>query len=199
MILNTPVINRILLAIVAVGGFGLQIAMAQEAADQTAEIRDPYMINPGDKLGIVVWKEEDLQRVVTVRPDGAFSFPLAGDIYAEGKSVDEVRAIIEEKLSRYIPDLVVTVSTEELLGNKIYVIGQVNNPGQFIVTTYVDVTQALSIAGGANPFAKTNDIKILRRTNGRLNAIKFRYGDIEAGKRLEQNIMLKPGDIVVVP
>jgi polysaccharide export outer membrane protein len=173
--------------------------MAQEAEFTTTAIENPYTINPGDRLAVIVWKEPDLQRTVVVRPDGAFSFPLVADINAKGKTVEDVRRDLELRLSKYIPDLVVTVSAEELLGNKIYVIGQVNRPGEFVASSSVDVTQALSMAGGTTPFAQTNDIKILRRADGRLMALRFRYGDIEAGKRLEQNILLEPGDTIVVP
>ena len=199
MILKPSGLGRILFFIAAITLTGLP-AHAQDEAGQDEATRALYTVNPGDVLAISVWKEEDLQRGVIVRPDGRFSFPLAGDVQAEGKTIEEITRILEEKLSRYIPDLVVTVSAEQILGNKIYVIGQVNSPGQFVVSTQVDVTQALSIAGGANAFAQTNDIKILRRNrDGRQSAIRFRFGDIEAGKRLEQNIVLQPGDVVIVP
>jgi polysaccharide export outer membrane protein len=158
-----------------------------------------YKINPGDIISISVWRESDLQREVLIRPDGKFSFPLAGDINAKGKSVEQVRELLTTKLSRYIPDLVVSVSVLAINGNKVYVIGQVNRPGDISVNPNIDIMQALSIAGGANPFAQLNDITILRRTENGLISIPFRYGDIEKGKRLEQNIVLKAGDVVVVP
>jgi polysaccharide export outer membrane protein len=158
-----------------------------------------YKINPGDIISISVWRESDLQREVLIRPDGKFSFPLAGDINAKGKSVEQVRELLTKKLSRFIPDLVVSVSVLAINGNKVYVIGQVNRPGDISVNPNIDIMQALSIAGGANPFAQLNDISILRRTENGLISIPFRYGDIEKGKRLEQNIVLKAGDVVVVP
>jgi polysaccharide export outer membrane protein len=158
-----------------------------------------YKINPGDIIAISVWREDDLQREVLIRPDGKFSFPLAGDINAKGKSVEQVRELLTKKLSRFIPDLVVSVSILAINGNKVYVIGQVNRPGDISVNPNIDIMQALSIAGGANPFAQLNDISILRRTENGLISIPFRYGDIEKGKRLEQNIVLKAGDVVVVP
>ena len=158
-----------------------------------------YLLNPGDRLSITVWKEQDLQRQVLVRPDGSFSFPLAGDINARNKSVEQVRDELAQRLSRFIPDPVVTVATEEVLGNRIYVIGQVNRPGEFVASSRVDVVQALSIAGGFAVFAQKNDVKILRRVNGELQAIPFRYGDIEKGKNLGQNQILQSGDVIVVP
>jgi polysaccharide export outer membrane protein len=171
---------------------------AQEEMPSAVPTAD-YKINPGDILQISVWREEDLQREVLVRPDGKFSFPLAGDIDARNKSVEEVRSLITERLSRYIPDLVVSVAVLQINGNKIYVIGQVQRPGDFVVNPQVDVLQALAMAGGVTPFAEVNDIQILRRTGDNQQTLKFRYRDVENGKRLEQNILLKAGDVVVVP
>jgi polysaccharide export outer membrane protein len=94
---------------------------------------------------------------------------------------------------------VVTISVSQVLGNKIYVIGQVNKPGDFVVNPQVDVMQALSMAGGLTAFADTNDIKILRRTGERQTAISFKYNDVLKGKDLSQNIVLQSGDIVAVP
>jgi len=165
---------------------------------ETAPTPD-YKINPGDVLQVSVWREEDLQREVLVRPDGKFSFPLAGDIDARNQSVEDIRLKLTESLSRYIPDLVVSVAVLQINGNKVYVIGQVNRPGDFVVNPMVDVVQAISMAGGPTPFAEVNDIKILRRNGGELEAIEFRYRDIERGKRLFRNIVLQAGDVIVVP
>jgi len=167
----------------------------------TAAIPDTsdYLVNPGDILSVSVWKEEGLQEEVLVRPDGKFSFPLAGDIKAQGHSIQQIREKLTAELSKFIPDLVVSVSVRQINGNKVYVIGQVNRPGEFIANPQVDVVQALSIAGGMNAFAELNDIKILRRVDGVLKALNFRYRDIEKGKQLEQNVMLQAGDVVVVP
>lgn len=150
-------------------------------------------------LQISVWREEDLDQEVLVRPDGGFSFPLAGDINAIGKTVDELRAEVTERLSRYIPDLVVTVTVTQINGNKIYVIGQVNAPGEFIVNPQVDVMQALSIAGGTTAFAAVDNIFVLRRQNGTQIQLPFRFSDVTRGRNLSQNILLESGDVVVVP
>jgi polysaccharide export outer membrane protein len=169
-------------------------ALAQSDGSQA------YLIQPGDLLEVSVWKEEDLQREVLVRPDGQISFPLVGDIDARGKTVSELRAEITARLQKYIPNLVVTVTVARILGKRIYVIGQVNNPGEFVVNPGVDVMQALSMAGGTTPFAKLGDIIILRRnSDGNQSAIRFRYNQVESGRSLDQNIMLNNGDVVVVP
>ncbi len=159
-----------------------------------------YTVKPGDVLAISVWKEPDLQGPVLVRPDGAFSFPLAGQMDARGKSVQELQQMITDKLRKFISDPVVTVSVQEIKGNKVYVIGQVNKPGDFVVNPRVDVMQALSMAGGTTPFAALGDIMILRRTDaGQQQALPFRYTDVVRGRNLDQNITLQAGDVVVVP
>ncbi len=160
---------------------------------------DQYQLQPGDVLMVSVWKEENLNSEVIVRPDGRISFPLVGEAQASGNSVEALRKVITEQLKKYIPDPVVTVSVRQLLGNKVYVIGKVNRPGEFQALRNVDVMQALSTAGGTSTYAALNKIKILRRENGKLRAIPFRYGDVEKGEDLEQNIILKAGDVVVVP
>ncbi len=171
--------------------------LAQE--QQASGAVDAYEVQPGDLLEISVWKEPDLQREVLVRPDGAFSFPLSGEIDARNKTVNDLRLEVTARLARYIPELVVTVTVVQINGNKVYVIGQVNQPGVFVVNPRVDVMQALSMAGGTTPFADVNDIRILRRKGGKQSAIGFRYLDVARGRALEQNIMLESGDVVVVP
>lgn len=158
-----------------------------------------YQVQPGDLLSVSVWKEDYLQSDVLVRPDGGITFPLAGDVMAAGRTVEQVTRDVAAKLSRYIPDPVVTVAVKEIRGNRIFVLGQVQRPGVFVMNPRVDVMQALALAGGTTPFAATNDIKILRRSDGGQQILEFRYKEVEGGRRLDQNIMLESGDIIVVP
>ena len=168
--------------------------MAQE------ERNSPYYVQAGDVLEISVWKEEDLQKQVLVRPDGRISFPLIGDVSVAGKTIDGLRQEITDRLVAYIPDLTVTVTLQSINGNRIYVIGQVKSPGSFVINPRVDVMQALSLAGGTTAFAALDEIVILRReADGSQRAVRFRYKDVTKGRSLEQNIMLHSGDIVVVP
>ncbi len=168
---------------------------------QESPYRDaPYTVKPGDTLSVSVWKEPDLSGPQLVRPDGTFSIPLVGQVDARDKTVMQLQQIVTERLHRFIADPVVTVSVQSIEGNKVYVIGQVAKPGEFIVNPRVDVIQALSMAGGMTPFAKLGDIMILRRlADGRQQAIPFHYTDVEHGKDLQQNITLEAGDVVVVP
>ena len=134
-----------------------------------------------------------------MRPDGGVSFPLAGDVSADGKTTQELTDALAAKLKRYIPDPVVTVSVKQIGGNRVYVLGKVNRPGEYAFSKPVDVMQALALAGGATPFAEVNDIRILRREGGVLHSLSFRYAEVERGKELAQNVLLQSGDTVVVP
>jgi len=171
---------------------------AEDTASADAEANF-YEIQPGDLLEISVWREEYLEREVVVQPDGRISFPLVGVLTAAGSTVDEVQISVAERLAQYIPDPVVTVSIREIRGNRVYVLGQVNSPGQFIINPRIDVVQALALAGGTTPFAELNDIKILRRTDDSQILIGFRYNDVTRGRNLDQNIILQSGDVVLVP
>ena len=186
-------------------GFLLTLVLASAAVAAPPVPSGPpadvsYTVKPGDTLLVAVWKEPDLQGPVLVRPDGMFSFPLAGQMDARNKTVAELQQELTAKLKKYISDPVVTVSIQEIKGNKVYVIGQVQKPGDFVVNPRVDVMQALSMAGGTTPFAALGDIMILRRTdNGQQQALPFKYTDVVRGRNLGQNIMLQAGDVVVVP
>lgn len=184
-----PAVRRVIVGIVFVMGLWSS-ADAQQAS---------YNVQPGDVLEISVWKEPELQRQVLVRPDGAFSFPLVGEVDARGKSVPELNKIVSERLGRYIAEAVVTISVQQINGNKIYVLGQVNKPGEFIVNPSVNIMQALSMAGGMTPFAATNDIIVLRGQGKAQTAMAFRYNDVVRGRSLDTNIQLLSGDVVVVP
>lgn len=177
----------------------LSLMLLPFSPSHAAPPADAYLIEPGDVLEISVWREEDLTKAVVVRPDGGLSFPLAGNVQASGKSVEQLQTEVVEKLKKYIPDPSVTVAVQQLSGNKVYVIGKVNRPGEFPVTRNVDVMQALSMAGGMTPYAAANKIRILRREGAKQTAIPFAYGELEKGVSLEQNITLKAGDVVVVP
>lgn len=172
-------------------------SFAQEEA--AAPQRQAYRVNAGDRLEISVWREEELQREVLVRPDGGISFPLAGELLAEGRTVAEIREELQGRLARYIPDLVLTVTVVDVSGNRIFVIGQVANAGSFVMNPELDVMQALSLAGGTTPFASLKDIRILRRQGNRRTAMQFDFTDVARGRALEQNIVLQSGDVVVVP
>ena len=174
---------------------GVNTVFAQDRGASDLE----YQIGPDDLLDISVWKEESLQRKVVVRPDGKISFPLIGEVQAASHSAEEIQNDITQRLKKYIPDPVVTVVIDKVSAYKIYVIGEVKNSGQYQVGHYLDVVQALALAGGLTPYAAENKIKILRRENNVVTVIPFEYAKVEAGIELKQNIILKRGDVVIVP
>ena len=158
-----------------------------------------YLLGPEDIVKISVWKDEHLTQEVVVRPDGMISFPLVGDVPAAGRTIEDVRLELVKRLNRFVQSPQVSVLAIKILSYKIYVIGRVNKPGEFLVGHYTDVLQALSLAGGLNQFAAENDIRIMRRNRGEQQVFQFRYGDVRKGKEMGQNIILERGDVVVVP
>lgn len=176
----------------------LFISCAWSVSLSAAEL-PPYTVEAGDLLQVSVWKEPDLQLEVLVRPDGGFSMPLIGEVRAMGKTVEALREEIAKRIGAFVPDAVVTVAIHQLSGDKIYVLGKVSRPGEYAVNRYIDVMQALSMAGGTTTFAELNDITILRRDDDGQRAIAFNYDQVSEGKHLEQNIILHSGDVVVVP
>ena len=132
-------------------------------------------------------------------PDGKISFPLIGEIRAEGKTVAQLKAEIETKISRFVPNPTLSLIVGQVNSMLIYVIGKVNNPGRFVIPSEINVLQALAMAGGFNPFAEENKTKIFREKDGKTVILDFRYKDVAKGKDLKQNINLKRGDVIVVP
>lgn len=191
-------LKDVIFALSVLTGLYSAASFAQEGA-KSSVTGPSYGVQPGDILQISVWKEEGLDQEVLVTPDGRLSFPLVGNIAAQGHTVQQLDEAIKKKLEKFIPDPAVTVSLRQNLGNMIYVIGKVNKPGEFPVNRYVDVMQALSMAGGMTAFADRDDIRILRRDGEAQQATPFDYDEVEEGKNLEQNIVLQAGDVVVVP
>jgi polysaccharide export outer membrane protein len=183
----------------SVGLFLLFTSSMMPAADVMAQSAEDYQLQPGDQIEVSVWGEEELQRTVLVRPDGKFAFPMAGEITAAGRSPLETQIELTRKLLTFIPEAVVTVSVTGFEGNKIYVIGQVEKPGSFVMNPKINVLQALSLAGGTTPFAALDDIIIIRGTGASQRVFSFAYNRIIRGRNLEQNIELESGDVVVVP
>jgi polysaccharide export outer membrane protein len=203
-------LQRLLLAcvIVAPWPLGSALVFAQAQADgKPAAVSsrvpdiDPstYRVGPEDLLELSVWREDALKKEALVRPDGGISYPLIGEVQAAGKTVLEIREEIAKRLEKFIPDAVVSVTILKVGSQRVYVIGKVNKPGEFPVGRYVDVLQALSMAGGLTPFADSNDIRVMRRDGERQVVLPFEYGRVVRGQKLEQNIQLRAGDVIVVP
>ena len=162
-------------------------------------VPDGYKLQPGDVLQVVVWKETDLQSEVLIRPDGGISFALAGDMQAAGMTTDQLRSDLETRVRRLVPGAVVTVSVKAPNGNRVFVIGKVNRPGDFPLLRPIDVMQAISMAGGVTPLASADHIRVLHREGARQTSVRFRYSEVTKGRHLEQNVLLQSGDTVIVP
>ncbi len=168
--------------------------------DQKQDInQNNYIIGPTDVLEIQVWREPNLSRTVPVRPDGKITLPLLDDVHAAGLTPLELKAKLEEALSKYIANPTVSVSVQEIHSKNIYVMGKVNSPGPFPLQQGLTVLQALSLAGGLAEWADEDNIIIIRTENGQQKKIKFDYSKVAVGKDLNQNILLKPGDTIIVP
>ena len=170
-----------------------------EVKNTQLNLGQDYIIGPGDQLGISVWRDDTLTRSVVVLPDGKIQYPLIGEIVAGGKSVAQLKQEFVEKLSGYVVDSDISVEVKQSNSLFIYVIGKVNNPGRQLLTANTTVLQALAIAGGPNPFADKDDIKIFRQDSDRTQMFYFRYSQVVSGNYLDDNLLLKRGDVIVVP
>lgn len=160
----------------------------------------PYRLNPGDRIDITVWHEDNLHTKTVILPDGTLSVPLVGQVTAAGKTLIELGSDLRHRLADYLATPEVNVRLVSAQGNKVYVTGEVVHPGAFIMVRPTDVMQALSMAGGLTPYAHKSRIQVLRReTGGRFTRFPFDYGDVEDGDELDTNIPLKGGDTIVVP
>jgi len=181
----------------ACSSYGIRQPDPQSLSEPVAQ--EGYALQPGDVIRVSVWGEPELDEVVLVRPDGGISFPLVGEVYAEGRSIEEVEYEISERLAVYIPDPAVSVSLQQGEGNRIYVTGRVASPGVFLVNRPITILQAISLAGGLTPFADKDKIIVLRQDGETQRSFPFNYKDVQKGRALAQNIVLRPGDTLVVP
>lgn len=203
MAYNNPgvFISLVLGAVFLCGGTGCSQfeSTGRSAMKRQMPAGTDYVLGAEDVLTISVWKDEHLTKEVVVRPDGSVSFPLVGDVQAAGRTVEELRADIAKRLTKFMPNPQVSVAVAKVLSYRVYVLGRVNKPGEYMVGHAADVLQALSMAGGLTPFAAENDIRVIRRINGEQQVFPFQYGEAKKGKDLEHNILLQRGDVVMVP
>lgn len=162
-------------------------------------VSDDYRVGPGDVIDVLVWKEPEVSSSVVIRPDGKISLPLINDLEVTGKTPLEIREIVVEKLSPYINFPNVTVTVKQVNSKKVYIIGEVNGAGAYQMTQPITVLQILTEAGGLRPFADQKSIYILRMNNGKQEKFSFNYKDVVKGEKMQQNILLQPGDTIVVP
>jgi polysaccharide export outer membrane protein len=172
---------------------------ATTAAASAAAVPSDYVIGAEDVLGVLFWREAEMSGDVAVRPDGMITLPLVGDIKAAGLRPDALRDTIQQAAGKYLTDPNVTVVVRQLNSRKVFITGQVQTPGAHPLTGPRTVMQLIALAGGLNEYADSEHITIMREEGGKTRSFKFNYKDVSKGKKLEQNIQLKPGDTVVVP
>lgn len=163
------------------------------------ELPPEYVIGPEDQLGVVFWRDADMSGDVTVRPDGKITLPLIGEVDAQGITPDALKVRIEQAASKFQNDVSVAVVVRQINSRKVFITGQVASPGAYPLTAPRTVMQIIALAGGLTEFADKKKISIMRTENGRATSFKLNYNEVAQGKKLEQNILLKPGDTVVVP
>jgi polysaccharide export outer membrane protein len=202
----------ILIAAMAAGIGLLEDAWAQESSSKKedgkgstaalpkAATEDPaYVIGEDDVLAINVWKEGEISRTVPVRPDGKISLPLVNDVQAAGLTPMQLGMVITERLRKFLAEPQVTVIVTTINSRRIYLVGEVGRAGAFPMLPNMTIMQALASAGGFTQFANLKEIYVLRNENGKQIKIPFNYKEALKGNRPEQNVMLKPGDTIVVP
>jgi len=174
-------------------------APAQQAAGATVPVEAGFTIGPEDVLGVIVWREADVSGDVTVRPDGMITLPLIRDVKASGLTPQELADRVQAALREFITDASVTVVVRQMNSRKVFITGEVARPGAYALTSSMSVMQLIAVAGGLNEFAEGKSISVMRIEGGKTKTFPFDYKNVANGKKPAQNIVLKPGDTVVVP
>jgi polysaccharide export outer membrane protein len=197
-------ITAMLTAFVASGASAQQSAAAAPKSPaavkaQVASTLDEYRIGPEDVLSISVWKNDPMSRVLPVRPDGMISLPLLDDVMAAGLTPTELRNLLAQKLAEYVPSPAVTVIVTDIKSFKVSVIGEVVRPARYELKSRTSVLDVLAMAGGFNQFAARTRVVVLRQEGDKKLRIPFNYNRVTTGGSEEENVYLRPGDIVLVP
>lgn len=158
-----------------------------------------YTIGADDVLEVIVWREKDLSAEVKVRPDGKVSLPLVNDIQAGGLTPEAFRAAVTSAVTKFVEAPSVTVIVKQINSRQVFVMGEVVKPGTYPLTAPTTVLQLLAQAGGPTPYAKVDEIGVMRTVDGKTTRHLFNYKEVSRGRKIEQNIMLRPGDTVIIP
>ena len=191
--------------------FAAPLAARQTAPNQTpppavvaataaaAKTPDDYVIGPEDVLTIVFWRERDMSTEVAVRPDGKITLPLINDVMAAGLTPEQLRATLTTESKGFLEDPSVSVVVKTINSRKVFITGQVAKPGTYNLTAPMSVMQFIAVAGGLNEFARRKEIIVMRTEDGKQVTYPFDYSAVIKRSKLQQNILLRPGDTVVVP
>ena len=158
-----------------------------------------YVIGPEDVLTIYFWREKDLSGDVIVRPDGRISLPLLNEFAAAGLTPGQLRELVMTAADKYVQDPNLTVIVKQINSRRVYITGMVNKSGPYPLMAPTTVLQLIAMAGGLQDYANKSRIAVMRIKNGKSVGYRFNYEEVTVGKNLNQNMLLKPGDTVVVP
>jgi polysaccharide export outer membrane protein len=205
-VLRTPVCVALLCGTLFTPVFAQQAAELRQPASAngsapSAGITLPrdYVIGADDVLSVVFWRDKDMSADVVVRPDGKISLPLLKEIDAAGYTPDELRAILDKAAAKFVQEPNATVVVKEIHSRKVFITGMVTKGGSFPLSSDMTVLQLIAVAGGLQEYADAKNIVIVRKENGKERYFKFNYRDVMKQKNVQQNILLKPGDTVMVP
>jgi len=166
----------------------------------TAALPASYVIGTDDVLSVVFWHDKDMSAdAVTVRPDGKISLPLLNDVHAAGYTPDQLRAILVQAASKFVEEPNATVLVKEIHSRKVFITGNVAKPGIYPLSGEMNVLQLIAQAGGLLEYADAEKIVVIRSENGPAKYLTFNYKDVLKRKNVQQNVLLKPGDTIVVP
>jgi len=176
-----------------------QLAPTSNSAPAGVALPPGYLIGPEDVLTIVVWREKDMSTDAVVRPDGQISIPLLNDLQAAGLTPDQLRATIEKAASKYVAEPNATVIVKAINSRKVHILGNVIKAGTFPLAGDTTVLQLIAQAGGLQEWADSKHITVMRKEDGKDTVLSFNYKDVVKQKNLQQNVLLKPGDTIIVP
>jgi polysaccharide export outer membrane protein len=175
-------------------------ASASSSAAAGVALPSDYTIGPEDVLGILFWRDTEMSGDVTVRPDGMITLPLLGDLRAVGLTPASLATQVESAAGKLITEPNVNIVVRQINSRKVYITGEVSTPGSYPLTGPRTVMQLIALAGGVSEYADSKNITVMRTDEqGRQQVFRFNYKDVAKGKNLQQNILLKSGDTVVVP
>jgi polysaccharide biosynthesis/export protein len=173
-------------------------AQRDAASAPSGAVVEEYVLGVEDKLAISVWKEPDLLRSVTVRPDGKITFPLIGDVQAAGRTARGLTDDIAKALAKYIKEPVVTVIVEEINNYKVFVLGEVETQGALTLHRKTRFLEAIAMAGGLTTYADKGNVTLLRYDEGKESRTRIDYRKVVSGEKPEFNVWLVPGDTIIV-
>ena len=196
--MSAKIFRRFIVIFALLAGCVLPASAGQDAPAGVTPPGD-YVIGPDDVLTVVFWREKELSTDVSVRPDGRISLPLLNDVDAAGLTPDQLRVRVTEAANKFIEDPTVTVVVKQINSRKVFITGQVSKPAAYPLTGPTTVVQLLAMAGGVLEYADSENISIVRSEQGKATSFRFNYKDVVKRNNLQQNIVLKPGDTVMVP